>query len=123
MTDAHRMRRAAGTRSAWAVVRTWSLRPSSRQAAEDLVAVAEGQSRVVSCFLRADFGPYPRRLTQGRLELSAVTVTWKPAWGIRRDRLRLALAGSHVSTRDAGHGDRVKKGGTFLGIFPVPKDS
>jgi hypothetical protein len=113
--------RAAGTRTAWDALRSGFRFPSPVRSADDLRAVQAGDSRTISCFLRADHGPYPRRKRQGLLELRSPIARWRPFWSIRRPAVDLTLTVTGLTVRDPDQADgAVKKGGTFLGLVPVP---
>jgi hypothetical protein len=44
----------------------------------DVDAVRAGESRIVACYLRGNFGSYPRRVTAGNLQVSTDSITWTP---------------------------------------------
>lgn len=44
----------------------------------DVDAVRAGESRIVACYLRGNFGSYPRRVTAGKLQVSSDSITWTP---------------------------------------------
>jgi hypothetical protein len=114
--------RAAGTRTAWDVLRSGFRTPSPERSADDLRAVQAGEGRTVSCFLRADYGPYPRRKRQGMLEVRSPVARWRPFWSIRRPAIDLALSVTGVTVRNPDKSEwNLKKGGTFLGVVPVPR--
>lgn len=98
-------RPAAGTRSFWFLLshpRELLRAPSAQQGLVDQEAVLAGETRTVSCFLRADFGEYPRRPRQGLLQLQKSAATWRPFWSIRRRALRLPTAVAVTGVREPG---------------------
>src|SRR5437867_13217499 len=107
---------AAGTYGFFDVLRHPSriVRPATpNEGQPDFEALRHGEARTVGCFLRGTVDPYPRRLRQGWLELSAEGATWKPFWGLRRAPLPIAVPIVSVTTRPADDREplRVKKGG------------
>jgi len=98
------------------------LRPATPAEGEsDIEALRRGESRRVSCFLRGTFGPYPRRLKQGSLELSGLGATWRPFWSFRRTLLSIDIEVASVDTRPADHREpRVNKGGKAFGVVGIP---
>ncbi len=86
-----------------------SLRLSDR----DLEALRRGDVLRVSCFLRGESDPYPRKLTQGVLVLSATNASWTRFWSVVRVPLPIVDEFRAVSTRAADRRERrVKKGGS-----------
>jgi hypothetical protein len=59
----------------------------------------------MSCYLRASFGPFPRRGRQGLLVLEGGTATWRSGW-VRKTVHRLPLAGAGVTERALKKGRR-----------------
>ena len=87
----------------------------------DLDAVRSGEGRSVSCFLRGQVDPYPRRLKQGTLILQGTQAAWTPYWSLRRTPMRLDLDVLSVQSRPADHREpNVKKGGTAFAVVQVP---
>src|SRR5215469_7649873 len=71
-------------------------------------------------FLRGSVDPYPRRLRQGSLWISAREAHWVPFWSLRRQELQLRGGAVHVQTRPADWREpHVKKGGGFIPAFWV----
>lgn len=92
--------------------------PSRAQSQSDLEAVRTGDARKVSCFLRGSFAPYPHRLRQGTLYLSALSAHWEPFWSVRRMPRAITGPVLSVTTRAADYREpNVKKGnGGFLNV-------
>jgi hypothetical protein len=100
MHAGQRTRKSAGTYGLIGGLRHPSLmfkQPEPAQSQGDLQAVRGGGARKVSCFLRGSFAPYPRRLRQGTLYLSALNVHWEPFWSVRR--LPLEITGPFCPSR------------------------
>ncbi|OJV60718.1 MAG: hypothetical protein BGO38_10070 [Cellulomonas sp. 73-145] len=70
------------------------------RAHSDRAAVAAGEARTVSCFLRADFDGYPRRSRQGLLWLQRPAATWRPFWSVRRRGLQLPNDATVMDVRE-----------------------
>jgi hypothetical protein len=117
-------KKAAGTYGTLGVLRHPSLilRPPPASSGEsDLRAVRSGEHRLVSCFLRASFEPFPRTLKQGRLALADEKASWTPYWSVRRAPLVVPTPVDSVSVRPADHREpNVKKGGTAFGVVSIP---
>jgi hypothetical protein len=117
-------RRRAGTYGILDVLRHPSriFRPPPASSGEsDLIAVRSGGQRLVSCFLRASFDPYPRTLKQGRLTLSGQRASWTPYWSVRRTPQVISTPIDSVSARPADHREpNLKKGGTAFGVVAIP---
>jgi hypothetical protein len=122
VTARRRLSNSAGTYDFIGVLRRPSQmfkRPSPEQGLGDLEAVQRGETRKVSCFLRGSFAPYPHRLRQGTLYLSAVHAQWKPFWSLRRSPQLITGPVLSVTTRPADHREpNVKQGGS--GLVNVP---
>lgn len=123
MTSGDRPRKAAGTYGFLDVLLhpalMFSPQGPSRSNA-DIEAVRNGGSRIVSCFLRGSIQPFPPRLTQGTLTISASSATWKPYFRFPRRPLRLEPRAESVTTRPADSREPgVKKGGQ-AGVVTVP---
>jgi hypothetical protein len=54
--------------------------PSVRDSQSDIDAVAAGDVRRVSCYLRATYDSYPHRPKQGFLDVTSQTLTWSYYW-------------------------------------------
>jgi hypothetical protein len=115
-----RTRNAAGTYGmsdlllspARAVSLMWKGPPGPEAGADDIAAVRAGEARKVSCFLRGSHDPYPRRLRQGTLYISAGDAHWAPFWSLRRPQLQINIKSGHVRTRVADDREpNVKRGG------------
>jgi hypothetical protein len=119
-----RPRKAVGTYGFLDVLRRPSLMfrpPDPSTSQSDIEAIRGGSARVVACFLRGSFAPYPRRLTQGTLVLSASSATWKPYFGFSRRPLNVEVEAKSVTTRPADYREPgVKKGGQAYGAVTVP---
>lgn len=117
-----RVQASAGTRTAWGAVRTFFRTPSDGAAASDRDALARGEGRALTCFLKGSVDPYPRRSRQGTLELTRDEITWRASWGIPR---RAVPINEHVQSVEVRQADRsewnVKKGGKAFGVLPVPE--
>lgn len=112
---AKRIRRLTGTVSATDILRhpcKW-LRPAPTHTVEDWLSLVAGEPRTVACFLRADFGLYPRRLRQGTLLLSASSPVWRPYWSMRRADLELPSIVARMSVREPGRRERNVKSWLF----------
>lgn len=95
--------------------------PAGSEGGSDLTAIRAGSARTVSCFLRSDHDPYPRRLTPGRLVLSPDGPSWTALWSLRRKPLPIGLPVTWLATRAADHREpNVKKGGSAFGVVSVP---
>jgi hypothetical protein len=121
MTTRQRPRNAAGTYGFIDGLRHPSLLfkpPSPAQSQGDLEAVRSGGARKVSCFLRGSFAPYPHRLRQGTLYLSALSAHWEPFWSFNRIPRAITRQVLSVTTRAADYREpNVKKGnGGFLNV-------
>jgi hypothetical protein len=91
------------------------------RAHNDIDAIRAGRRREVTCFLRADFGPYPRRQRQGILVLTSTSAAWRPFWRLRRRPLSIAVRITSLRVRDAQPDEwNLKKGGTAFGVVTVP---
>jgi len=91
--------------------------PEQRQG--ELRAVRRGEARKVSCFLTGSLAPYPRRLRQGTLYLSALNVHWEPFWSIRRIPQQITGPVLSITTRPADDREpNVKKGGSSIMNVP-----
>jgi hypothetical protein len=122
VTGEPKPQRSAGTRTLRDVLKALFRRPTSAQVQSDLDALQLGESRSVSCFLRASFGPYPRRVRQGMLDLTKSSAEWRPFWSLRRRPLQLVLRVESISVRPPGPAEwNVKKGGNAFGVVPVPR--
>ena len=114
-----RVRKAAGTygardtirgKSASSVIRGFLLLrdfhpelPGHAASQADIDAVRNGESRIVSCFLRGPSKPYPRRLTYGYLRISSKSMTWKPALRLPwRHTLQIDIRVLAVQAREPG---------------------
>jgi len=98
----------------------WQGPPGPEAGRADIAAVRAGEGRKVSCFLRGSVDPYPRRLRQGSLCISAQEAHWVPFWSLRRQKLQLSVGAVHVQTRPADRREpHVKKGGGFIPAFWV----
>jgi hypothetical protein len=96
----------------------WKGPPGPEAGQADILAVRAGGARKVSCFLRGSVDPYPRRLKQGALYISAAEAYWVPFWGLRRPNLQIHLKARQVQIRPADHREsNVKHGG--IGIYGV----
>lgn len=114
-------RRSAGTRTMTDILKALFRRPTSAQSQGDVEALQLGEGRRVSCFLRASFGPYPRKVRQGTLDLSPPIARWRPFWSLRRRPLTIASRIESVTMRPPGPDEwNVKKGGSALGV-PIPQ--
>lgn len=81
----------------------------------------QGEARAVSCFLRGTVEPFPRKLKQGRLQLSSGGATWTPFWSLSRKPVAVGLGVERVTTRPADSREpNVKKGGKAFGVVEVP---
>lgn len=95
--------------------------PTDSEGSSDIEAVRGGEARRVSCFLRGTVDPFPRKLHQGRLQLSSGGADWTPFWSLSRKPVAIGLTVQEVTTRPADSREpNVKKGGTFLGVVAVP---
>jgi len=56
----------------------------------------------ISCFVRADFGPYPRRMRQGTLRIEGVEAAWSPFWSFWRRQRPIDRDVTAIAVRDAG---------------------
>lgn len=115
MRARQRTRKAAGTYGLIDVLRHPLLLlkpPEPEQSLSDLQAVRRGEARKVSCFLRGSLAPYPRRMRQGTLYLSALNVYWEPFWRVRRIPQQITGPFLSITTRPADDREpNVKKGG------------
>lgn len=91
--------------------------PSAERAHSDRLAVAAGEGRTVSCFLRADFDDFPRRSRQGVLWLQGPTATWRPFWSTRRRGLRLPTDATVIGVREPDRAQWNVKGDLFRVII------
>jgi len=95
--------------------------PKASDTRSDVEAVRRGEARSVSCFLRGTVEPFPRKLKQGRLQLSSGGVTWTPFWSLSRKPVAIGLKVEGVTTRPSDSREpNVKKGGKALGVVEVP---
>jgi hypothetical protein len=126
-----RMRRAVGSYGPFDLMRNpvrlisvgWLKGPPGPEAGQaDIAAVRAGGARKVTCFLRGFADPYPHRLTQGTLYISAGETYWVPLWSLRRPKLQIHLAASDVQTRPADHREPrgVPKGGRGMYLVKLP---
>jgi hypothetical protein len=124
-----RVRKAVGTygmsdmlRNPARQIRISSEGPPGREAGSvDIAAVRAGEARRVSCFLRGTLDPFPRRLKQGDLFLSARELSWKPFWGLRRTTLPITIAVTTVYERAADEREPNLSGkptGGYRGVSP-----
>ena len=124
MHNREKPRKAAGTYGFADLLRRPSriFRPATpSEAQQDIGAVRRGEARMVSCFLRGDHDPLPRRLTQGTLQLSATRTSWTRFWSLRRTPIAIPSDVLAISTRSADYREpNVKKGGKAFGVLPVP---
>ena len=117
--------KAVGTYGFFAVLRHPSRMirpPGPSEGRSDIEAVRSGQARQVSCLLRGNFDPYPRRLRQGTLLLSGPVASWTPYWSFKRQPLAVEVTLDAVTTRpaDKREGPKVKKGGRRWGVVAIP---
>ena len=113
--------RSAGTRTMSDVLKALFRRPTAGQVQGDAAALQLGEGRRVTCFLRASFGPYPRRVRHGVLDLTASSAKWRPFWSLRRRPLNLELHVESISVRPPGPAEwNVKKGGN-VGFVRIPQ--
>jgi hypothetical protein len=97
---------------------SWQTQATRRAAAAHVARMKTLQAhpavaaRKVSCFLRGSLAPYPRRLRQGTLYLSALNVYWEPFWRVRRIPQQITGPFLSITTRPADDREpNVKKGG------------
>jgi hypothetical protein len=99
-----RLRRAAGTRTAWDVLKAFFRPPTDSNSLSDIEAVERGEGRTVACLFRGLYGPYPRRFVQlGALDLTSSGAEWRPSWfGVRRKHWRITdtVTSAYVRPRD-----------------------
>src|ERR1039457_3688338 len=74
------IKRAAGTRNFWDVVKALGRSPSEAAKRHDADEVAHGVGRMVSCHLRGSATPYPQRFKYGTLSLVNNVAVWRPYW-------------------------------------------
>jgi hypothetical protein len=99
----------------------WKGPPGSEAGQADIAAVQAGEARKVSCFLRGSFDPFPRRLKQGALYISAREAHWVPFWSLRRPKLQISMRTWSVRTRPADYREpHVKQGGVSLHGVEIP---
>jgi hypothetical protein len=99
----------------------WKGPPAAEAGRADIAAVQAGEARKVSCFLRGSSDPFPRRLKQGVLYISAPEAHWVPFWSLRRPRLPITIGARSVRTRPADYREpNVKQGGIALHGVEVP---
>lgn len=95
--------------------------PKASEGSSDIEAVRGGEARRISCFLRGSVDPFPRKLKQGRLQLSHGVADWTPFSSLSRNPVALRFTIQEVSTRPADFREpNVKRGGTVLGVVAVP---
>jgi len=94
--------------------------PEASEGVPDIEALRRGEARSVSCFLRGTYGPFPRTLRQGRLDLTGGTARWIPFWSIRRDPLALDFSVQDVTTRPADSSEPLVKKGRSLIVVKEP---
>lgn len=116
--------RSVGTYGPFAVLRHPSRffrTPVPGDGQPDVEAVRRGESRTVSCFLRAEFGSLPRRLRQGSLTLSPQQATWRPYWSLRRRPVPLGVTIDSIGARLPDHREPfVNRDGKAIGVLAVP---
>ncbi len=119
-----RARKAAGTYGFLDVLRHPSRMvrpPGPNDGASDIEAIRSGETRRVSCFLRGEGGPYPKKLKQGRLVLGKDQAAWTPYWSVSRKPIDIDRNVTSVQSRPAdGREPNVKKGGTAFGVVQIP---
>ena len=97
MARSQHPKRDAGTRGLFEVLRhpgaalTAPFRQGAPAGDHDLHATSGPDGRVVTCFLRSSFAPFPQKWTQGGLHLNAADARWAPG-------LRLRGGGSPLPT-------------------------
>ncbi|MBW4078201.1 MAG: hypothetical protein HIU84_06780 [Acidobacteria bacterium] len=121
-TNKKRSERSTGTRTGLDALKAGLKRPVQDGSVSDIEGVKSGQSRIVSCSLRGPAKPYPRISKQGKLQISTGAVVWTPKYSLRRRGIEIAQRFAKMSVRDPGRAEwNVKKGGTALGLIPLPK--
>ena len=66
----------------------------------DIEAVRNGEARLVSCFLRGENDPYPRKPRQGSLVVSGTKATWTPYWSYVQKEVELNMRVDELERRD-----------------------
>jgi hypothetical protein len=98
-----------------------SPKPSDGQA--DVEAVRRGEKRIVSCFIRGNFDPFPRQLKQGELVVGGAEPVWTPFWSIKHQPVVLDFEVVDVITRPVDEREpstRIKQGIKLFGkVVPV----
>ena len=114
--------RSAGSRTAWGVIRSHFRTPSESAELLDHDASVDGKGRAVTCWLKGEMDPFPKRSRQGILELNSAGVAWRPSWGIRRERIVFADPIESLEIRRTGPAEwNMKKGGKAYGVLAVPE--
>lgn len=113
-------RRAGGSRTFFDVLRhpgetvkdPFATGDSQRQS--DLAALAGGESREVSCFLRGEAAGLPLAFTQGTLTIDSTGMSWRRYWRHRRDVIPIPTLERVVEIRrPGGPGERNIKRNLF----------
>jgi hypothetical protein len=116
------LRRSAGSRTAFDVLKARFRAPSAESALADKEALSRGEGRAVTCWLKGASGAYPNTLKQGTLELLPGEIRWRSFWGLRP---RTLVIDSPIRSLQVGapggKGPSVKKGGRAFGVLPVPE--
>jgi len=122
-------RRAGGTRTIWDVLRhpldvirdPKGTSPSKVDA--DLNALAAGESREVSCFLRGDAPELPDKFSQGTLLVGPNGMAWRPYWRHRKTLARIPpLARIEEVRKPGGPGERNIKKNLFKVVAATGPD-
>ena len=75
-----KLKRAAGTRTAWDVLAAYFRKPKEEASEADIAAVDRGEGRQVSCFFRTLGGSSPERFHQMQLNLLPGRAELYPVW-------------------------------------------
>ena len=117
-----KMKRAAGTRSGWAVIRAGFRRPKAAARSSDVAAVDRGEGRRVACLFRGLYPPYSAQFRFRMLDLTADAVILRPPWfspDRRPIRITETATAAYLRPRDPATDHRIRSYGNYRAGKPL----
>jgi hypothetical protein len=111
-----RLRRAAGTRNGWDLLKAGFRPPKEAASRADIEAIERGEGRRTACFFRGTYEPYPRKFIYRKLDLTSTGVTLRPLWFTpNREPLPVdqSVTAVHTRPRNPSTDRRIKSSGNY----------